>query len=140
MIIHSFSSSCAAFRLRQTVHSYGSEFDPNIFIYNAVYHNLYVNDGLCSASSAEDVKIVTQLSHQQQKDGFYLIAWLFNNSSVLQALPDSGRSSLLLNPHFGNNAVKQILGIKWSINRGIFEFTVNIPPQLFYPPRDLVDS
>ena len=129
MMVHLFGSSsspsCAAFSLRQTAHDYESEFDPDIS--NVVHHNFYVDDCLCSVSSVQEgIKIVTQLPQLQQKGGFHLTKWS-NNSSVLQAVPGPERSTLLLNLDL-HNSIERVLGIRWNIQRDVFEFRVNIPP------------
>ena len=116
MMVHLFSAtsspSCAAFRLRQTAHDYGSEFDSDIP--NVVHHNFYVDDCWCSISSVEEgVGIVTQLPQLLQKGGFHLTKWSSNNSSVLQAVPGTEHSIRLLNLDIDDNSIERVLGIKW---------------------------
>ena len=87
-----------------------------------------MDDCLCSVSSVQEgVKIVTQLPQLLQKGGFHLTKWSLNNSSVLQAVPGPERSTLLLNLDL-DNSIERVLGIRWNIQRDVFEFRVNIPP------------
>ena len=103
-----------------------------ILIYPMQAPQVYVGDCLCSVSFVEkSVKIVTQLSQLLQKGGFHLTKWSSNNSSVLQGVPGSKRSTLLIILDLGNNSIEGVLSIIWNINKDVFEFRVNIPPHSF---------
>ena len=64
----------------------------------AVYKNFYMDDGLPSTDSREEVEMRKQTTELLRRGGFRLHKWLTNDPDVLITIPEQDRSPRFLEP------------------------------------------
>ena len=90
----------------------------------AVYKHFYMDDGLPSTNSQEEViemrKQMTELLH---RGGFHLHKWLTNDPEVLATIPEQDRSPRFLELSENKFPTDRALGVVWDAEEDVLKFT-----------------
>ena len=129
MMVHLFggasSPSCASFALRKTAEDNKAEFDP--IAVGTVRRNFYVDDCLKSIDSDEKaIRLANQLRELLARGGFRLTKWVSNSREVINALPESERSSSVKDLDFAEPHLERALGVQWNVASDQFAFKISV--------------
>lgn len=129
MVVHLFgatsSPSCSSFALRQTAADNEHFFSDEAV--STVRNNFYVDDCLKSVATSEQASsLIQELTEMLAKGGFRLTKWLSNQAEVIASIPESERSSSLLDLDLDNERlpIERTLGMKWDMYSDNFIFDV----------------
>ena len=134
MTVHLFgngpSPAVATYGLRRTVDD-GEEYDPGIKEF--VQRNLYVDDGLVSKSTAEEVVTLVRNTQAALASANLRLHKVVSNSvSVMEAFPteDLAKDIRSLDLHQDNLPAQRPLGVFWDPEIDAFTYNVSIPDKL----------
>ena len=130
MTVHLFgngpSPAVATYGLRRTVHN-GEEHDPGVKEF--VQRNFYVDDGLVSKPTAEEVvTLVRNTQAALASANLRLHKVVSNSASVMEAFPmeDLVKNIRSLDLHQDNLPAQHSLGVFWDLETDAFTYKVSI--------------
>ena len=133
MLVHLFgaksSPSCTAFCLKEVENEFGKYFEPNIS--KNVWQCFYVEDFLYGIKNCEaGIKLVEDMRAILAMTGFNLTKWHSTSARVMASVPASHRGKGVCEMPLGSGGENVVLGIKWSLEKDEFYFSVEIPDKV----------
>ncbi|XP_071482161.1 uncharacterized protein [Diadema antillarum] len=131
MKVHLFgagsSPGCANFGLRRLATDLTQEFGEDVK--NFIHHDFYVDDGLQSMLTAQEViQLITKTKLLCEKGGLHLHKFVSNNREVLNAVPEEDRAKNVreINLQHDDLPIERALGVQWCVESDTFNFRMTL--------------
>ena len=133
MKVHLFgatsSPGCASYGLK---HMASHEKEAHSSAAQFIIHDFYVDDGLTSVESTEQVKDLIRGAREicREKGGLRRHKFVSNDCQVLESEPRSERAvNVILNLQSEQLPIERVLGVQWSVGLDCFRFSIILKDQ-----------
>ena len=131
MTVHLFgagsSPGCANFGLRQLATDNAAEFGEDVK--NFIHGDFYVDDGLKSMSTAQEViQLITRTKLLCEKGGLHMHKFVSNDRDVLNSVPEKDRAKNVreINIQSDDLPIERALGVQWCVESDTFNFRLTL--------------
>ena len=133
MTVHLFgatsSPGCANFGFKHTASNMEDKYPLGA---SFIKHNFYVDDGLTSLQTVEEViKLIQEARDICVSGGLRLHKFVSNNKEITESIPPSERAKNVntFDLNFENLSIERALGIQWCVETDTFQFRIILKDQ-----------
>ena len=131
MKVHLFgagsSPGCANYGLRQLAMDHAADCGEDVK--NFIHRDFYVDDGLKSMASVQDVvQLITRTRLLCEKGGLRLHKFVSNHRDVLNSVPEEDRAKNVreINLQHDDLPIERTLGVQWCVESDTFNFRLTL--------------